>query len=137
MGTCDASGECNFNPKAIHCTDSDRNGDENGSYGGDTNEEEYGAANPKANRPARCKLEKDRGRCYAGFIKYYFNKISGSCEEFTYEAVVVMKTDLRRKLIVRKFAKLRKVHMEVMITTEDMGRIPKKEKIIVENIGRI
>ena len=75
MGTCDASGECNFNPKAIHCTgnaavidvnlftlfydetfehfitklhfcsDSDRNGDENGSYGGDTNEEEYGAGN--------------------------------------------------------------------------------------------
>ena len=41
-------------------------------------------AKPKANRPARCGLEKDRGRCYAGFTKYYFNKISGSCEEFTY-----------------------------------------------------
>ena len=41
-------------------------------------------AKPKASRPAFCELEKDQGPCDADFDRYYFNKNTGLCEEFTY-----------------------------------------------------
>ena len=39
----------------------------------------------KGTRPALCELDKQIGTCIAAKPRFYFNKNTGLCEEFTYE----------------------------------------------------